>query len=77
MSMRVFGCECRGPCRRRLRMTEEAYLWLALSGAVLAPECAKREGRRVLITYNGAVTAATVGRPQRIRHARSLHSRNG
>jgi hypothetical protein len=58
----AYLCECRGPCRRFMRISHETYGWLRSMGAVLTPECADREGRVVLYRYNGtAVVANTTG----------------
>lgn len=57
-----FCCECRGPCRRTIDITQETYSWLRSMGTVLSPECAEREQRNVLYRYNGgAVVVVTNG----------------
>lgn len=56
-----FLCECRGPCRRRLDLSLNTYTELRRHGAVIDPECAERERRKVLAVGEGAVAAATYG----------------
>ena len=60
-----FCCECRGPCRRTFDITSETYSWLRSMGAVLAPECATRERRKVLYRYNGAAVVVGTNGPRR------------
>lgn len=62
-----FCCECRGPCRRSLDLTPFMYSKLRKMGAVLAPECAKRECREVVHEYNGEAVAALTNDSRRYR----------
>ncbi len=63
----AFCCECRGPCRRTVDITLGTYTWLRTMGAVLSPECAEREAREVVYSYNGAAVVALTNDSRRYR----------
>lgn len=56
----AFTCECRGPCKRRLHLSAEAYARMASRGyTVLHVSCAAREGRYVAARYGEVVSCPT------------------
>lgn len=61
-------CECRGPCRRSFDLAADVYRYLSLHGAVVALECAEREGRTVLHEHRaaGVAAVATIGSRHRL-----------
>ncbi len=60
----TFCCECRGPCRRTLDLPVDVYRWLRTMGAVVSPECAKREHRTVKHNYFGRVVVVGTNGPR-------------